>query len=121
MDLHLLAWTVIGLGLGAILRFVAAKVPVYSPSQVLLGTVMIGTRLSLGWRPEPLDVADLAAAALLLVSVWCAVALRGAAVVRRSREASLERWRDTAARYEKTATACPAGLRMAGVLLRSAR
>lgn len=50
---YLLAWAVIGLGLSAILRFVAAKVPVYSPSEVLLGTVMIGTRLSLGWRPEP--------------------------------------------------------------------
>lgn len=50
---YLLAWAVIGLGLSAILRFAAAKVPVYSPSEVLLGTVMIGTRLSLGWRPEP--------------------------------------------------------------------
>ncbi|MFE4539074.1 hypothetical protein ACFRKB_29100 [Streptomyces scopuliridis] len=85
---YLLAWAVIGLGLGAILRFVAAKVPVYSPSEVLLGTVMIGTRLSLGWRPEPIEVAGLAAAALLLVIVWCAVALRGAAVVRRSQDAS---------------------------------
>ncbi|MEU8509835.1 hypothetical protein AB0C40_35195 [Streptomyces brevispora] len=85
---YLLAWAVIGLGLSAILRFAAAKVPVYSPSEVLLGTVMIGTRLSLGWRPEPLEVAGLAAAALLLVTVWCAVALRGAAVVRRSKGAS---------------------------------
>lgn len=84
---YLLAWAVIGLVLGAILRFVAAKVPVHSPSEVLLGTVMIGTRLSLGWRPEPLEVAGLAAAALLLVAIWCAVALRGAAVVRRSHDA----------------------------------
>ncbi|MFC9428392.1 hypothetical protein [Streptomyces sp. NPDC056987] len=85
---YLLTWAVIGLGLGAILRFVAAKVPVYSPSEALLGTVVIGTRLSLGWRPEPLEVAGLAAAALLLVTIWCAVALRGAAVVRRSKDAS---------------------------------
>jgi hypothetical protein len=85
---YLLAWAVIGLGLGAILRFVAAKVPVYSPSEVLFCTVVIGTRLSLGWRPEPLEVAGLAAAALLLVTVWCAVALRGAAVVRRSQDDS---------------------------------
>lgn len=85
---YLLAWAVIGLVLGGILRFVAAKVPVYAPSEVLLGSVMIGTRLSLGWRPEPLEVAGLAAVALLLVAAWCAVALRGAGVVRRSRDAS---------------------------------
>ncbi|MFE3070483.1 hypothetical protein [Streptomyces sp. NPDC059247] len=84
---YLLAWAAIGLGLGAVLRFVAARVPVYSPSEVLIGTVMIGTRLSLGWRPEPLELAGLATAALLLVTVWCAVALRGAAVVRRSEDA----------------------------------
>jgi len=70
-----------------VLRFVAARVPVYSPSEVVLGVVMIGTRLSLGWRPEPLEVAGLAAAGLMLVALWCAVALRGAAVVRRSRSA----------------------------------
>ena len=84
---YLLAWTVIGLGLATVLRFVAARVPVYSPSEVVLGVVMIGTRLSLGWRPEPLEVAGLAAAGLMLVALWCAVALRGAAVVRRSRSA----------------------------------
>lgn len=85
---YLLAWAVIGLGLSAVLRSVAARVPVYSPSEAILGTVMIGTRLSLGWRPEPLGVVGLAAAALLLVTVWCAVALRGADVVRRSKDAS---------------------------------
>ncbi|WP_435882257.1 hypothetical protein [Streptomyces kronopolitis] len=85
---YLLAWAVIGLGLGAVLRFVAAKVPVHSPAEVLIGTVVIGTRLSLGWRPEPLEIAGLAAAALLLVTVWCAVALRGAAAVRRSQGSS---------------------------------
>ncbi|MFJ7412576.1 hypothetical protein ACIQWZ_17430 [Streptomyces sp. NPDC098077] len=85
---YLLAWAAIGLVLGAILRFVAARVPIYSPAEVLLGSVMIGTRLSLGWRPEPLEVAGLATAALLLVALWCAVALRGAAVVRRSPSAS---------------------------------
>ncbi|MFE9698292.1 hypothetical protein [Streptomyces sp. NPDC006270] len=85
---YLLTWTVTGLGLGAVLRFVASRVPVYSPSEVLLGVVMIGTRLSLGRRPEPLEVAALAAAGLVLVAAWCAVALRGAAVVRRSEDAS---------------------------------
>ncbi|MER5889038.1 hypothetical protein ABT160_34880 [Streptomyces sp. NPDC001941] len=85
---YLLAWAGIGLVLSAVLRFVATRVPVYSPSEVLIGTVMIGTRLSLGWRPEPLEVTGLAAAALLLVTIWCAVALRGAAVVRRSGDAS---------------------------------
>ncbi|NEB35993.1 hypothetical protein [Streptomyces sp. SID14515] len=85
---YLLAWTAIGLVLAAVLRFVAARVPVYEPEKALIGTVLIGTRLSLGWRPEPMEVAGLAAVALLLVAVWCAVALRGAAVVRRSENAS---------------------------------
>ncbi|OCC13724.1 hypothetical protein [Streptomyces sp. PTY087I2] len=85
---YLLAWTAIGLALAAVLRSVAAKVPVYEPEKVAIGVVLIGTRLSLGWRPEPLEVAGLAAAGLLLVAVWCAVALRGAAVVRRSQEVS---------------------------------
>ncbi|MFE8911196.1 hypothetical protein [Streptomyces globisporus] len=83
---YLLAWAAIGLALAAILRSVAAKVPVHEPETAAIGVVMIGTRLSLGWRPEPLEVAGLAAAGLLLVAVWCAVALRGAAVVRRSEE-----------------------------------
>ncbi|MGW6724139.1 hypothetical protein [Streptomyces sp. NPDC054995] len=85
---YLLAWTAIGLALAAVLRFVAARVPVYEPETALIGAVLIGTRLTLGWRPEPLEVAGLAGAALLLVVLWCAVALRGAAVVRRSEEAS---------------------------------
>ncbi|MGW6589561.1 hypothetical protein [Streptomyces globisporus] len=85
---YLLAWTAIGLALAAILRFVAAKVPVYEPETAAIGIVLIGTRLSLGWRPEPLEVAGLAAAGLLLVALWCAVALRGAAVVRRTEEVS---------------------------------
>ncbi|WNF30662.1 hypothetical protein RI138_29660 [Streptomyces sp. C11-1] len=81
---YLVAWSAIGLGLAAVLRYVAARVPVYSPEKVVVGVVLIGTRLSLGWRPEPLEVAALALAALVLVAVWCAVALRGAAVVRRA-------------------------------------
>ncbi|MEU3056012.1 hypothetical protein [Streptomyces griseus] len=85
---YLLAWTAIGLALAAVLRFVAAKVPVHEPETAAIGVVMIGTRLSLGWRPEPLEVAGLAAAGLLLVAVWCAVALRGATAVRRSEEIS---------------------------------
>ncbi|MFE9375166.1 hypothetical protein [Streptomyces sp. NPDC006855] len=88
---YLLAWTAIGLALAAFLRFVAAKVPVHEPETAAIGVVMIGTRLSLGWRPEPLEVAGLAALGLLLVTVWCAVALRGAAVVRRTEEASRAR------------------------------
>ncbi|MFF8553720.1 hypothetical protein ACF058_12900 [Streptomyces sp. NPDC015501] len=84
---YLLAWTVIGLALGGVLRFVAARVPVYEPESAAIGVVMIGTRLSLGWRPEPLELAGLAAAGLLLVAAWCGVALRGAAAVRRSGEA----------------------------------
>ncbi|MBK3528786.1 hypothetical protein JHN61_20260 [Streptomyces sp. MBT67] len=88
---YLLAWAAIGLALAAVLRVVAAKVPVHEPETAAIGVVMIGTRLSLGWRPEPLEVAGLAAAGLLLVAVWCAVALRGAAVVRRTEEVSRAR------------------------------
>ncbi|MFE2503878.1 hypothetical protein [Streptomyces rubiginosohelvolus] len=88
---YLLAWAAVGMALSAILRVVAAKVPVYEPETAAIGVVMIGTRLSLGWRPEPLEVAGLAAAGLLLVAVWCAVALRGAAVVRRTEGVSRAR------------------------------
>ncbi|MGW4363559.1 hypothetical protein ACWEKU_32910 [Streptomyces californicus] len=84
---YLLAWTVIGVASAALLRCVAARVPVYEPESAVIGVVMIGTRLSLGWQPEPLEVAGLAGAGLLLVAVWCAVAWRGASVVRRSGEA----------------------------------
>lgn len=84
---YLAAWSGIGVALAAVLRFVAARVPVYSPEEVAVGVVLIGTRLSLGWRPEPLEVAGLAAAALVLVAFWCAVALRGAAAVGRSEDA----------------------------------
>lgn len=55
---YLLGWTAIGLVLSAVLRFVAAKVPVYQPEEAVIGVVLIGTRLSLGWRPEPLEVSQ---------------------------------------------------------------
>ncbi|MEV1044112.1 hypothetical protein [Streptomyces sp. NPDC049916] len=80
---YLAVWSAIGLGLASVVRSVAVRVPVYAPSEVVIGSVLIGTRLSLGWRPEPLEVAALALAALVLVALWCVVALRGAVVVRR--------------------------------------
>lgn len=101
---YLTAWTVIGLVLAAVLRSVAARVPVYYPENAAIGLVLIGTRLSLGWRPEPLEVAGLAAAALLLVAVWCAVALRGAAVVRRSEGAPDVAWGPCGAGREQPRT-----------------
>ncbi|MFI1223539.1 MULTISPECIES: hypothetical protein [unclassified Streptomyces] len=85
---YLTAWAVIGLVLAAVLRCVAARVPVYSPEKAAIGLILIGTRLSLGWRPEPLEVGGLAAVGLLVVALWCVVALRGAAVVRRAENAS---------------------------------
>ncbi len=38
--------------------------------------LVIGTRLSLGWRPEALEVAAMAAGALVLAGSWSAIALR---------------------------------------------
>ncbi|WP_329285116.1 hypothetical protein [Streptomyces sp. NBC_00691] len=73
---YLAAWAVIGLAVAAVLRITAARVPLYAPGRIAAGLTYLGTRLSLGWRPEAPLVGAMAAAALLVAGVWCAVALR---------------------------------------------
>ncbi|WP_228447360.1 hypothetical protein [Streptomyces paludis] len=74
---YLAAWTVIGLTAAAVLRAAAARVPVYAPGRVALGLTLMGTRLSLGWRPEPPALGALAAVVLVAAVFWSAFALRG--------------------------------------------
>ena len=73
---YLAAWVVIGLAVATVLRVTAAKVPVYAPGRIAAGLTYLGTRLSLGWRPEALLVGAMAAAALIAAAGWCALALR---------------------------------------------
>ncbi|WP_063886623.1 hypothetical protein [Streptomyces aureus] len=73
---YLTAWAVTGLAVAAALRATAAKVPVYAPGRIAAGLTYLGTRLSLGWRPEAPLVGAMAAAALIAAAVWCAIALR---------------------------------------------
>ncbi|MER8003860.1 hypothetical protein [Streptomyces sp. NPDC095613] len=72
----LLAWTAIGLTAAAALRAVAARVPLHGPGVVVLVFTFMGTRLSLGYRPEPPMLGAMAAAALTAAAIWCAIALR---------------------------------------------
>ncbi|MFD5425303.1 hypothetical protein [Streptomyces sp. NPDC127084] len=68
---YLAAWTVIGLLSAALLRAVAARVPIFAPEAIAIGTTWLGTRLTLGWRPEAPMVALMAAAALAAAAAWC--------------------------------------------------
>ncbi|MEU0160604.1 hypothetical protein ABZ154_17660 [Streptomyces sp. NPDC006261] len=69
-------WAVTGLATAAVLRAAAARVPVPSPGTIVVLLLVIGTRLSLGWRPETPELAAMAAAALALAGIWAATALR---------------------------------------------
>ncbi|MFG3489622.1 hypothetical protein ACIQ9R_15370 [Streptomyces sp. NPDC094447] len=73
---YLTAWALIGLVVAGLLRATAARVPVYAPGRTAVALTYLGTRLSLGWRPEAPVVGAMAAAALIAAAVWCAVALR---------------------------------------------
>ncbi|MER8193760.1 hypothetical protein ABTY00_07365 [Streptomyces microflavus] len=81
---YLGAWAVTGLAATAVLRAAAAKVPVPSPGTIAVILLLIGTRLSLGWRPETPELAAMAAGALVLASIWAAIALRADAVARKA-------------------------------------
>jgi len=81
---YLGAWAVTGLAATAVLRAAAAKVPVPSPGTIAVILLFIGTRLSLGWRPETPELAAMAAAALVLAGIWAAIALRADAVARKA-------------------------------------
>ncbi|MFG2645230.1 hypothetical protein ACGFYP_30165 [Streptomyces sp. NPDC048370] len=80
---YLLFWTAVGLALAAVLRATAARVPLYAPGRIAGVLTLLGTRLSLGWRPETPVLIGMAAAALATVAVWCVFALRSTAVHRR--------------------------------------
>ncbi|WP_327328617.1 hypothetical protein OG735_39745 [Streptomyces sp. NBC_01210] len=73
---YLLAWTATGLAAAAALRAAAARVPVYAPEGIAVVLTMLGTRLSLGWRPEAPVLGAMAGAALTAAAIWCALALR---------------------------------------------
>jgi hypothetical protein len=73
---YLVAWTATGLVAAAALRATAARVPIYAPGEIAVVLIALGTRLSLGWRPEPPVLGALAAAALTAAAIWCALALR---------------------------------------------
>lgn len=73
---YLVAWTATGLAAAAALRAAAARVPVYAPGRIAAVLTLLGTRLSLGWRPEAPVLGAMAAAALTATAIWCALALR---------------------------------------------
>ncbi|MFJ7078517.1 hypothetical protein [Streptomyces sp. NPDC098781] len=75
---YLIFWTMTSLAAAAALRAVAARVPVYAPGEITAALTALGTRLSLGWRPEPPLLGAMAVALLTAVAMWCALALRSA-------------------------------------------
>ncbi|MEU1218666.1 hypothetical protein [Streptomyces microflavus] len=81
---YLGAWAVTGLAATAVLRAAAARVPVPSPGAIAVILLLIGTRLSLGWRPETPELAAMVAGALVLAGIWAAIALRADAVARKT-------------------------------------
>ncbi|MEV6592382.1 hypothetical protein [Streptomyces acidicola] len=72
---YLVAWTATGLTAAAALRAVAARVPLHGPEVVVLVLIYMGTRLSLGYRPEPPMLGAMVVAALTTAAIWCALAL----------------------------------------------
>lgn len=76
---YLAAWTALGLATAAVLRAAAARRAVYAAGRIAVILTALGTRLSLGWRPEAPMLGAMAAVALTAAVVWCAIALRGEA------------------------------------------
>ncbi|MFF9013317.1 hypothetical protein ACF09C_10180 [Streptomyces sp. NPDC014870] len=64
-----------GLIVAGLLRGAAARFPVYAPGRIGFVLVFLGTRLALGFRPEPAELAAGAGLALLAAAIWCAHAL----------------------------------------------
>ncbi|MEN8653353.1 hypothetical protein ABCR94_22820 [Streptomyces sp. 21So2-11] len=73
---YLIAWTATGLVAAAALRATALRVPLYAPGSIAVVLVLLGTRISMGWRPEAPALGALAAGALAATAIWCALALR---------------------------------------------
>ncbi|MCX4692294.1 hypothetical protein [Streptomyces sp. NBC_01408] len=63
-----------GLVAAALLRGTAARIPVYAPTRVGFVLVFLGTRLALGFRPEPAPLAAAAGAAVLASAAYCGYA-----------------------------------------------
>ncbi|WP_374200842.1 hypothetical protein [Streptomyces bambusae] len=63
-----------GLAAAGLLRATSARIVVYGPGRVGFFLVMLGTRLALGFRPEPPVLAAGAAAVVLAAAVWCGYA-----------------------------------------------
>ncbi|MCT4357419.1 hypothetical protein M5362_30400 [Streptomyces sp. Je 1-79] len=80
---YLLFWTAVGLLVAAVLRATAARVPLYAPGRIAGVLTLLGTRLSLGWRPGAPVLAGMAVAALAAAVVWCAIGFRSARAGRR--------------------------------------
>ncbi|MEV4995939.1 hypothetical protein [Streptomyces niveus] len=90
---YLVAWAVIGLLTAGVLRATAARVLVHIPGQLAAVLLLVGTRLSLGWRPEAPMLAAMGAACVAVAAIWSAFALRGAVKAARQR-AERQRVRD---------------------------
>ncbi|MGA5407476.1 hypothetical protein ACPCSC_09475 [Streptomyces lavendulocolor] len=67
---------VTGLVVAATLRATAARLPVHAPGRTATVLVAVGTRLTMGWRPEAPLLAALVVGALAVAAGWCAVAVR---------------------------------------------
>ncbi|MET9438245.1 hypothetical protein [Streptomyces sp. NPDC006551] len=74
---YLAVWAATGVAVAAVLRATAARVPVYAPGRIAVVLAFLGTRISLGWRPEALVLGVFIAAALTAAVAWSAFALRG--------------------------------------------
>ncbi|MFJ8665588.1 hypothetical protein [Streptomyces sp. NPDC093600] len=73
---YLAAWTATGVAVAAVLRATAARVPVYAPGRIAVVLTLLGTRVSLGWRPEAPVLLAVVAAARVAAAAWAALALR---------------------------------------------
>jgi hypothetical protein len=76
---YLCVWIATGLAVTTALRAAASRVPVYAPGRIAVFLTLLGTRLSLGWRPEALALGASVAAAIMAAAVWCVLALRSGA------------------------------------------
>ncbi|MFF2720304.1 hypothetical protein [Streptomyces sp. NPDC058011] len=88
---YLAVWAATALAVTTVLRVAAAKVPVPSPGTIAVILLLIGTRLSLGRRPETPELAAMAAAALVLAGAWAGIALRAAGVARKAQRQTAQR------------------------------
>ncbi|WP_250294111.1 hypothetical protein [Streptomyces atroolivaceus] len=75
---YVAAWAVTGLTAAAALRAVAARVPLHGLEALVILFTFVGTRLSLGHRPEPPVLGAMTAVVLTAAALWCGLALHRA-------------------------------------------